>query len=59
MDVEQLKQCCKALPGVVEENYAHPSNVLTYKVGRRKFAYSKPANQRSGDLVSASVPLLN
>lgn len=41
MEVEQLKQHCKSLHGVVEENYAHPSNVLTYKVGRRKFAYFK------------------
>lgn len=41
MDVSQLKDYCSAYPGVTHRDSGHPSNVLTYYVGRRKFAYFK------------------
>lgn len=41
MDVEQTKQYCRAFQGVLEQNTGHPSNVLVFRVDKKKFAYFK------------------
>lgn len=41
MDTKQLKRLCSRLPGSASRLYAHPSNILVYSVGDRKFAYFK------------------
>lgn len=41
MDVKQLKDHCSAFQGVTHRDSGHPSNIFTYYVGRRKFAYFK------------------
>ncbi len=41
MNTEQLKEICSGLPGVRNREYGHPSNILVYYVGVKKFAYFK------------------
>jgi predicted DNA-binding protein (MmcQ/YjbR family) len=41
MDTRQLKQICGGLPGAESKLYEHPSNILVYSVGDKKFAYFK------------------
>ncbi|MGH8105088.1 MAG: MmcQ/YjbR family DNA-binding protein [Arenimonas sp.] len=41
MNTEQLKKICGTLPGVRIREYGHPSNILVYYIGVRKFAYFK------------------
>lgn len=41
MNTERLKKICGELPGATSRLYAHPSNILVYYVGGRKFAYFK------------------
>lgn len=41
MDIKSLKDYCRSLPGAQETLNGAPSNILTYKVGARKFAYFK------------------
>jgi len=41
MNIEQLKEFCKSLPSSIAEELGHPSNLLSYKVKDKKFAYFK------------------
>ena len=41
MDIDQVKAFCKSLPGSIEQEQGAPSNLLSYKVGGKKFAYFK------------------
>ena len=41
MNVRQLKDFCRKLPGATETLYGNPYNFLVYAVGGRKFAYFK------------------
>ncbi|MCW8126411.1 MmcQ/YjbR family DNA-binding protein [Microbulbifer halophilus] len=44
MDVDQVKKYCSSFPGAREELQGHPANILSYKVGDRKFAYFKTSD---------------
>jgi len=44
MNIEQLKVFCAAFPGVTEKESGHPSNILTYAVHKKKFAYFKTSD---------------
>ncbi|MEO6171778.1 MAG: MmcQ/YjbR family DNA-binding protein [Arenimonas sp.] len=41
MNTQQLKNICSRLPGVTSHLYGHPSNILVYFIGDKKFAYFK------------------
>ena len=41
MNTLQLKSICQKLPGATSHLYAHPSNILVYYIGHKKFAYFK------------------
>ena len=41
MNTGQLKSICGKLAGATSRLYGHPSNILVYYVGNRKFAYFK------------------
>jgi len=41
MNTERLKDFCKSLPSSIMEELGHPSNILSYKVKGKKFAYFK------------------
>ncbi|MGH8077318.1 MAG: MmcQ/YjbR family DNA-binding protein [Lysobacter sp.] len=41
MDTTQLKAFCEALPGATRLLHAPPTNVLSYRVGDKTFAYFK------------------
>ena len=41
MNTAQLKDFCTQLPGVSTHEYGHPSNILVYFVGDKRFAYFK------------------
>ncbi len=44
MSVKALKQMCQDFPGAQSTLYAHPSNILVYAVGGKKFAYFKTSD---------------
>ncbi|WP_426106856.1 MmcQ/YjbR family DNA-binding protein [Massilia sp. TSP1-1-2] len=44
MSVKTLKQMCQDFPGVQHALDAHPSNILVYCVGDKKFAYFKTSD---------------
>jgi len=41
MDIESLKAFCRSRPGSIETESGSPSNLLSYKVHDKKFAYFK------------------
>ena len=41
MTVDELKQLCRGFVGATEVMHGAPSNVLTYAVGEKNFAYFK------------------
>ena len=41
MDTDDLKRYCGALPGAESRLYGHPSNILVYFVGGKRFAWFK------------------
>lgn len=41
MDTAQLKKFCAKFPGAVSTLHGHPSNILTYAVGDKTYAYFK------------------
>ena len=41
MGVKALQQMCQDFTGAQRTLYAHPSNILVYSVGDKKFAYFK------------------
>lgn len=41
MDIESLKVFCRSLPSSTEDESGSPSNLLSYKVHDKKFAYFK------------------
>lgn len=41
MDSQALKTICEKFPGASSRLYGHPSNILVYSVGHKKFAYFK------------------
>lgn len=41
MNVEELKTYCRDFPGATETLHGAPSNILTYAVGSKNFAYFK------------------
>ena len=41
MNTEDVKQFCRELPGSEVSEKGPPANILTYKVGGKKFAYFK------------------
>ncbi|NUO74562.1 MAG: hypothetical protein HOQ32_00965 [Lysobacter sp.] len=41
MDTSQLKKFCARFPGAVSTLHGHPSNILTYAVGDKTYAYFK------------------
>ena len=41
MDVEAVKEFCRAFPGATEKHIDPPINVLSFRVGDKKFAYFK------------------
>jgi predicted DNA-binding protein (MmcQ/YjbR family) len=41
MNVEELKAFCRDFPGATETLHDAPSNILTYAVGGKNFAYFK------------------
>ena len=44
MNVDQVKSYCRTFSGVVEKDNGHPSNVLSFSVERKKFAYFKTSD---------------
>lgn len=44
MNTETLKDWLRQFPGVVEVLHGPPSNILTYKVGGKTFAYFKTSD---------------
>jgi len=42
--IKQIKKYCLAFPGVEEELFSAPANILTYKIGGKKFAYFKTSD---------------
>ncbi|MCG8393916.1 MAG: MmcQ/YjbR family DNA-binding protein [Pseudomonadales bacterium] len=57
MDVEQTKAFCLSFPGAEESLSGPPANILSYKVGGKKFAYfktSKPEQWRFSFRVTPS-----
>lgn len=44
MNVAQLKEFCRGLPGATETLYDEPYNFLVYAVGGRKYAYFKTSD---------------
>lgn len=44
MNIEQTKEYYRAFSGVIENDAGHPSNVLTFKVIRKGFAYFKTSD---------------
>jgi len=44
MNVTSLKEFCRTLPSSTEEGSGSPSNVLSYKVHGKKFAYFKTSD---------------
>lgn len=56
MTVDELKQLCRGFVGATEVMHGAPSNVLTYSVGEKNFAYfktSEPEKWRFSIRVSA------
>ncbi|MES2128547.1 MAG: MmcQ/YjbR family DNA-binding protein [Pseudomonadota bacterium] len=41
MNLTELKAFCAQFPGATSTEYGHPSNILVYSVGGKKFAYFK------------------
>ena len=41
MNVDQIKMLCQSFSGVSEKVSGHPSNILSFSVGDKKFAYFK------------------
>jgi len=41
MTIEDLKQLCRSFPLAIEHHHGAPSNILTYSVYDKKFAYFK------------------
>lgn len=41
MDTDDLKRYCGAFPGAESRLYGHPSNILVYFVGGKRFAWFK------------------
>jgi len=41
MNIEQVKAFCRTYPGAIERESGHPSNLLAYSIGEKKFAYFK------------------
>ncbi len=41
MNVNRLKKYCRNLSGATEKENGHPSNILAFYVGNKKFAYFK------------------
>ena len=41
MNIDQVKLLCNSFSSVEEKENGHPSNILTYSVGGKKFAYFK------------------
>jgi predicted DNA-binding protein (MmcQ/YjbR family) len=44
MGTDELKQLCQSFPGAQHTLYQHPSNILVYAVGGKKFAYFKTSD---------------
>lgn len=44
MNIESLKDLLREFPGAVEALHGPPSNILTYKVGGKTFAYFKTSD---------------
>ena len=44
MGVKDLKKMCQDFPGAQRTLYEHPSNILVYSVGDKKFAYFKTSD---------------
>ncbi len=44
MDVDELKRRCQDYAGVESTLYGHPSNIVVYAVGGKKFAYFKTSD---------------
>ena len=44
MNIEQLKHYCKSFPSAIEQESGHPSNILSYSVRQKKFAYFKTSD---------------
>jgi predicted DNA-binding protein (MmcQ/YjbR family) len=44
MDADGLKLLCQGFPGAQHVLYPHPSNILVYEVGGKKFAYFKTSD---------------
>lgn len=41
MNIDQVKAFCMSLSGVTEKESGHPSNLLSFSVGDKKFTYFK------------------
>ncbi|MGH8049462.1 MAG: MmcQ/YjbR family DNA-binding protein [Arenimonas sp.] len=41
MNTDELKKICSQFPGTTSRLYGHPSNILVYFIGDKKFAYFK------------------
>jgi len=58
MDVNATKDFCRSLPGVNDTVFEHPTNIHTFYVHNRKFAYfktSKPEQWRFSIRVSPDL----
>jgi len=44
MNIVKTKEFCRSFPCVTEKENGHPSNILTYKIEGKKFAYFKTSN---------------
>lgn len=41
MNIDQVKSHCRSFAGVIEKENGQPSNILSFSVGNKKFAYFK------------------
>ena len=58
MTIEDLKQLCRSFPLAIEQHYGAPSNILTYSLYDKKFAYfktSQPEQWRFSFKTSSAV----
>jgi len=44
MNVDQVKVFCRGLSGILESESGYPSNILTYSIAGKKFAYFKTSD---------------
>ena len=56
MDTDSLKLYCQASPGAESRHYGHPSNILVYFVGGKRFAWFKTSEPEQWRFTIRATP---